>query len=85
MLRIDPARNGVPLGVSERFAGDALAHPGHSRVLVTERNSHFRPRQYNLADRNRLAADFDSDSVRSAQSSGFCESKKKDKAALIER
>jgi len=42
---------------------------GHSTVLVTERYSHLRPGHYNVADRNRLAADFESDSVRSASKS----------------
>ncbi len=42
---------------------------GHSTVLVTERYSHLRPGHYNVADRNRLAADFESDSVRSASES----------------
>ena len=31
---------------------------GHSTVLVTERYSHLRPGDFNIADRNRLTADF---------------------------
>ena len=31
---------------------------GHSTVLVTERYSHLRPGDFNIADRNRLIADF---------------------------
>jgi hypothetical protein len=31
---------------------------GHSTVLVTERYGHLRPGDFNIADRNRLTADF---------------------------
>ena len=54
---------------------------GHSTVLVTERYSHLRPGHYNVADRNRLAADFDSGSVRSASSAVSLRRRKRDKAA----
>jgi integrase len=39
---------------------------GHSTVLVTERYAHLRPGHYSIADRNRLEADFGSDSVQLA-------------------
>ncbi len=58
---------------------------GHSTVLVTERYAHLRPGHYNVADRNRLAADFGSDSVQLGVKLGVGGSKAEGRSRLSQR